>query len=562
MATSIGSVHNSSDLVKDYVCDACESKNIQGIADYFCAICLKFFCGKCIYQHDQLYANHSKYGREETNKWPLTKAVEDLLLKCNVHKDNKLKMFCQDHSQLCCTDCAFLNHRQCTDVALISDSVKKMSVDMQQLSNNLHTILDELNKFKRAREASIQSVEVSWSEKLQEIRDLRKKLNAALDELEKTTLKELDEIRTRLQASLKKDVDDCTRLKDELKQLSEAVNALCDKSKTEIEFVARRKCLDKIQEFEAYLKENPVKLQRSLIFQANIDIEQYLSQQSSLGRIVDRMKSLTVKMNPDQGMTVKRKLEYSVRISSDTNQTCHITGICCLPSGQVIVTDNTNNKVKLLDQHYTVSSHCDVSGVPGDACQITASEVAVTVNRDVQFISVRNGQLMNGKKFQLLQESCGIAFHQGSLYVTSGTTLYCYTLTGSLVKTLFEDASGSYTVLKCAVSPAGDRIYVTNYDQHKLITLATDRNLISTFTDPELQGAWDVHVTLSGQVLVCGCISNTVIQVDHEGKKKLATLVSSNDGVRNPMSVCYNTKTDKIIVGLNNSNKINVMELH
>ncbi|XP_052222665.1 transcription intermediary factor 1-beta-like [Dreissena polymorpha] len=348
METSVVQVHNRSDLVRDYVCGACESKNIQEIADYFCASCTKFFCGKCVYFHDQLYANHPKYGREETYKWPLTKTMEDLLLKCDVHKDNKLTMFCQDHGQLCCTDCAFLKHRHCANVTAICDSVKKMAVDMQQLSNSIQTSLDELNTFKSTHEASIQSVEESYSERLKEIQDLRKKLNAALDALENTTMKELDEIRVTLQTALKKDVDNCNRLKDELKQLSEAVNVLFDKSKTEIEFIASRKCLDKIEECKTYLKENPVKLQRSLIFQASIDIEQYLTQQASLRRIVVSMQSLTVKMNPDWILTVKRNV-YLMSISSDPRQTCRITGICCLPSGQFVVTDECNRKVMLLD---------------------------------------------------------------------------------------------------------------------------------------------------------------------------------------------------------------------
>ena len=80
MATLVGSVHSSWDLVKDYVCGACESKHINECADYFCETCMKFFCGKCIYHHDQLYANHSKYGKGETNKWPLAKKTEDFLL--------------------------------------------------------------------------------------------------------------------------------------------------------------------------------------------------------------------------------------------------------------------------------------------------------------------------------------------------------------------------------------------------------------------------------------------------------------------------------------------------
>ncbi|XP_052219825.1 uncharacterized protein LOC127837057 isoform X2 [Dreissena polymorpha] len=321
--------------------------------------------------------------------------------------------------------------RQCSNVSVICDSVKKMSVDMQQLSSNLQTILDELNKFKSTQEASIQYVEELYCEKLQDIQDLRKKLNTALDALENTTLKQLDAIRYTLQTSLKKDIDNCSRLQDKLKQVSEAVNVLNYKSKKEIKFIAR-KCLHKIHESESYLKEKPVHMHSSIIFKENMDIEKYLSQQSSLGRIVDSMQSL--KMNPDQVMTVKRISEYSVRMSSDTWQSFRISGICCLPFGWVIITDVVNNKAKLLDKHYNVSSHCDLPNCPWDICQIKSSEVAVTGNRDVQFISVSKGQLVNGRKFQFPHPTLGIAFHQGALYVTSGTALYHYTLNGSLVK--------------------------------------------------------------------------------------------------------------------------------
>ncbi|KAH3873807.1 hypothetical protein DPMN_037047 [Dreissena polymorpha] len=119
----------------------------------------------------------------------------------------------------------------------------------------------------------------------------------------------------------------------------------------------------------------------------------------------------------------------------------------------------------------------------------------------------------------------------------------------------------AYVVFRCAVSPAGDRIYVTNYFQHKLLTLATDGTVISSFTDPELQGPRGVNVTPAGQVLVCGFDSNTVIQVDREGRKKLATLDSQKYGAINPVSVCCNTHIHQIIVGLISNNKIIVMEL-
>ncbi|KAH3791879.1 uncharacterized protein LOC127837297 isoform X2 [Dreissena polymorpha] len=230
-----------------------------------------------------------------------------------------------------------------------------------------------------------------------------------------------------------------------------------------MEIIASKKCTNKIHKCESYLKENHVKVQSSIIFKANINIEQYLSQQASLRSIVDSMKSLSVVMNPVKVLAVKRKSKYNVKISKDSMQS-HIRGICSLPGGQVIVLyHNNNNRVKMLDKNFNVSSHCDVSGAQWDICLITASEVAVTLDdAGVQFMSVSNMQLVNGRKLQLPHKAVGIAHHQGALYITSSTALYHYTLTGTLVKKLYEERGGEYTVFKCAVSPAGDKIYVTN----------------------------------------------------------------------------------------------------
>ncbi|KAH3735911.1 hypothetical protein DPMN_042472 [Dreissena polymorpha] len=75
---------------------------------------------------------------------------------------------------------------------------------------------------------------------------MRQKLNAALDVLENATLKELDEMRATLQTLLKNDVDNSRKMTDKLKKIIEAVTVLSHKSEKEMEFVASRKCLDKI----------------------------------------------------------------------------------------------------------------------------------------------------------------------------------------------------------------------------------------------------------------------------------------------------------------------------
>ena len=99
------------------------------------------------------------------------------------------------------------------------------------------------------------------------------------------------------------------------------------------------------------------------------------------------------------------------------------------------------------------------------------------------------------------------------------------------------------------MNQTGDKLFFTNLNHHKVLTLARDGTILHTFTDPDLKWPRGIHVTAQGQMLVCGEGSNTILQLDCEGRKKLATLATSSDGLSQPMSVCYNRSTASIIVG-------------
>ncbi|KAH3776079.1 hypothetical protein DPMN_177492 [Dreissena polymorpha] len=435
-------------------------------------------------------------------------------------------MFCNDHSQLCCTNCAFLNHRQCAKVTLISESVKGPPLDLQKVSRKIQTILETLKKLENNWSTNMQSFQISYNKQLDDIRQTRQKINAILDMIEKNTIKKLDDMMANLKASFKTDSDNCSKLKNELKQLSDAIHDIVDKGKAELEFGA-------------------IQAERLVTFQADIDIEQLVSKLSGLGRIVLSY--------PDQVFTVQGKSEYNVRIPSDSGN-CYITAICVLSSNQILVADNNNKCVKLLDQQYKVVAHCDLNAHPNDMCQITPSEVAVTVIKnmtyEVQFVSVNGGHLVIGRKLQQFQHAFnGIAHDQRDLYLTSGNALYKYSMRGDFIKKLYEDTADEDTVSNCAVNQTGDKILFTSLNDHKVITLARDGTILHTFTDPDLKWPHGIHVTAQGQMLVCGEGSNTILQLDCEGRKKLATLATSSDELSYPLSVCYNRSTASIIVG-------------
>ncbi|KAH3824504.1 hypothetical protein DPMN_126341 [Dreissena polymorpha] len=286
----------------------------------------------------------------------------------------------------------------------------------------------------------MQSLQVSYNKQLDEIRQTRKKINTMLDEIEKTTIKELDAEMTTLKASLKTDLDNCSKLKNELKHLSDAIHDIVDKSKAELSFIASKKCLEKIRQSETYLKENSVQAERLVTFQADTHIKQFVPTLSALGRIVLG--------DQDQVFTVQEKSEYNVSIPSDSSS-CAISAICVLSNDQILVADNNNCCVKLLDQQYQVIGHCDLNADPSNICQITPSKVAITVNKgkthEVQFVSVNVGRLVKGRKLQFEHLCCGIAHDQKDLYLTTSTALNKYSMNGDLLTTLHDDTSGDYT---------------------------------------------------------------------------------------------------------------------
>ena len=64
---------------------------------------------------------------------------------------------------------------------------------------------------------------------------------------------------------------------------------------------------------------------------------------------------------------------------------------------------------------------------------------------------------------------------------------------------------------------------MTDKMNNQLITLSRDGTVISTLTDLEFN--WEyvqhgLHVTEMGQVLLCGGLSNSIVQVDRDGKQK------------------------------------------
>ncbi|KAH3878228.1 uncharacterized protein LOC127874053 [Dreissena polymorpha] len=543
MATSSqSSVELGLHEVKDYICNACEDQNnVATSADFYCKQCERFYCGTCIDPHGKALAKHTTFGRVEIDKWPVSKKVVDFLQTCDVHKDHKIDQFCNLHKQLCCPQCISDQHSQCSRVTPINELTNTQPTDLQGLSVELKTVLGEIKSLHISQEASIESLQKTYKEHREVmIEQMCGNLNTYIDECDNNSVgtsggneQYLKEEMCRSVLSIMNEFDNITakelnEMKDEVISIKESVTSSIHKC------TSLHNDLSHFHEFVQKIGDN-----KELCLIASIKCKHIIQQ------------ALTLLGKSGKVFNVQSITKHNVRIPSD-KVVCIMRGICVLPDGQVLVVDWNNENVKLLNQQYQVVSHWDVNAEPVDICLITPSEVAVAVNdhdsqiHEVQFITVNQEKLVPGRKFQLQHDCRGIDHHQGVLFVISSEELYKYTLNGKQVCSLYR--SFEYTVDKCAVSPTGDRLYITSY-WDKLHTLARDGTHLATYSDTALEWTRGLHVTPAGQVLVCGRWPNTVLQVGWEGESKLATLATLEDGVRYPRSVCYCSTTSSIIVG-------------
>ncbi|XP_052782215.1 uncharacterized protein LOC128218564 isoform X1 [Mya arenaria] len=550
MASNFESVEHASDLIHDFVCSPCKDDGLNNEAKFFCDECKKYYCNNCVLLHNKLFRTHSVLGRQDVSKW-MGYAGLSPIEACDKHGDKKLELLCEDHDELCCHICVSLTHRMCQSIKHVpdlADGLKKQT-DYIKLPPDVQNINHRLQEITRKRTHNKQSLKDSGNTLLAEIKSLRKKVNDKFDEIEKKTNDILQEQLHEADDFLQEDINKCTQLTDTLNTCLKIISPQQDDNTF---FIAFKKCKHKMREAENMLQELSIKPDISLTFQADPGIKQFLSGLNTLGKI----EGIPVKdpyQHPNFVFTTKNSSKYSVKLLSDSE--CKVNGLCEMPGGDILITDNS--KLKLLNSHYQVAS-CKLIPAPNHVCHIAGNEAAVTLgagNKGVHFITVTGGTIGVTRKLTIPHFCFGIAHHNGNLYVGSLTAIYQYTMSGQLVKKIYEDNSARVAVGRFTVSRDGTNIYIPALHTNKLITIDTSGNILSTLQDPDFDLPISVCVSDGGHVFVCSQLSHKVTQVDKEGKHKLATLA---DVLYKPCAVLFTRHS--IIVG-GRSNEISVFQL-
>ncbi|XP_052817767.1 uncharacterized protein LOC128243836 [Mya arenaria] len=547
------SIQRGCDFIHDFSCFPCAENGFNTEAQHYCTQCKTYYCKSCVSKHNVLYQKHAVLGRKDVKKWEAAPGVVDALERCAMHPGEALKLVCGDHDQLCCPVCVAVDHRQCSKIHPIPDVAKgiQRNIEFQQIPKKIAELEKQFELMKEARIKNTTSLKKTRAAISDEIKIIRKKISEILDKIEKTTLQDLDGMIAKLENNIKKDIKTCDKMTIELQNMMAAFQTKTKSSESKA-FIAYRKSQDMISRGSDNLRSITAIECYNVTFQSKNLIEELLSSTKTFGAleeqtVITKQQKYPLS-DPNHVFSVAEYKEYNVKMRNDKCQ-CYISCVCEMPSGEFVIADWKNCIVKLLDKEYRELAHCGIPGKPWDVCHIDGNEVAVCVSRELHFISATQGKLVTSRKLCFNHSCFALAHHGGQLYIASYNALYVYTLSGQKVKMLYEDKSRGITVDKCAISNDGKSIYITNCSKHQLITLDNNGNKLALLTDHDMKKPTGVHVTPAGHVFICCRDSDTVLQVDKDGKKKLATLTRKEDGVNGPRVLFFSSRSSSLIVG-------------
>ncbi|KAL3890491.1 hypothetical protein ACJMK2_002773 [Sinanodonta woodiana] len=172
----------------DRVCDACTSDGSSVTATGFCVVCEEAMCDDCVKVHRKLKVlkSHSILTMEEllNNPQNMMKFAEGFT--CFDHEDEDLKFYCYNHKIACCGICYFQSHKTCSKVRMLKEELpallretktSEIIEELKKLQTHLKTCID-------VKESNIRDLESQVNGLTDQIREVRAKINTALDELE------------------------------------------------------------------------------------------------------------------------------------------------------------------------------------------------------------------------------------------------------------------------------------------------------------------------------------------------------------------------------------------
>ncbi|XP_060558532.1 uncharacterized protein LOC132718814 isoform X2 [Ruditapes philippinarum] len=255
---------------------------------------------------------------------------------------------------------------------------------------------------------------------------------------------------------------------------------------------------------------------------------------------------------------VEEKREINIKINGESKD-CWIHGSCILPSGEILLADYNNKKLKKLDSMYNVKCVCDLPYKPNDVCYVGDNVAVVSLlGKKLQFVDTKHSMILI--RYIDTDHSCiGLACHGDQMYVRDiNGSVYSYSTNGIKQQMIYSPRKYSSLYNNITVSNDGSKLYLPC--KNEIVTIENNGKHLFTLNIEDIYVSCGVCVDDQGYVYVNGKNGN-FLQISEDGRiiLQVITNLSYMADAYNP-TLTFDRK-NKVLISAGWSNKIEVLKL-
>ena len=255
--------------------------------------------------------------------------------------------------------------------------------------------------------------------------------------------------------------------------------------------------------------------------------------------------------------------EYDIRFPGEKNK-CWVWASLVLPNGDLVISDNENNNIKLFGS----SSHCKSvlrsESYPVDLClsKINHHEIYATVSGGVHHIGA-NAELKILRTLPVAGFSNGITCWKHGLAITVSSNkltnqvfklldfqLHLLDYDGKILKKIHYDTHDMFHLSDpwyLATIKQGQQVIISDWGTNCITCIDVEKGVQFVFKDQELNGPCGMATDEDDNIYIVGWLSENVVHLSPEGKK-VGTILTKSDGLYCPAAIAYNKINNTIML--------------
>ena len=574
------SVYESSDDGSTFECSPCDYEGIKIEAKFYCPQCQDYLCDSCKSAHQKISATRrhkivsgSEMPRKQENK-PNEGIKGEVQCPCS---GKGITIYCKDHNEVMCVDCKTIKHRNCRTSTVDEACGDLVTTDINETKDRMNALKTKLDTLRQRRNEDAGNLTVQAAECRDRVEKIKGELIQKIQELTNTALTDIANCDREQRQTIEQHINTCStalnRMEIDYKPFEEAVTARIH-PRIFIHNLKLKKTLEQIdnilQDIDKEAKTPGISFEfDETLNMTNVQSLGVVRSTSTLPKEFGPVIAETLKMTYVQSLGVVRsssttaketrsviadmKIESieKVDVKFPADQTTpRITGSLFLPNGELILCDySINSSVKVLNADFTQKEQLKLESQPLDLCIMENDEIVITQTKTKQLLFMKViPKLQIGSSTSLDQSCCGVAVHNGLIYVSfSNREIRILDRTGQQQRNVYSGFSFKLPHY-ISVMPTG-MVYVSEFYGNNIRVLK-DGKEISNYSSAAvgISRPMGMYIDGAGNILVCEFHSHNLRLIDAK-RNTSKVLLSGSDGLCNPRTVSVRPNDNTLIVG-------------